>query len=319
PRWIVQFVRLVIPSRVSWIVFALGSAIFGVAVARADEPGDLEKAYGAYAGHHYEEAESRLRALLDVKPGAPKDPDRIADVRMTLAAVLLAEGKKDEAGALLEKLLLDKPEYQPDPLRVSLPALDALVDARHRLTDKLVATQNRMVKEAQEHEAKAEAEKRQAAARLETMRRLASERIVVERHSRFEALLPFGVGQFQNRQPTLGVAFLTGESLLVAGSVIGFGLTIYNESLASQALQQHAGTAGGYQTRADEAAVVGNIFAAGLAAGVIGGILQAQIAFVPQHVHIEHGPLPPSVPPAPAGVSIAPVIGPGAIGLAGSF
>jgi hypothetical protein len=313
------FVRFVIPSRVSWIVFALGTATFGVSVARADEPGDLEKAYGAYALHHYQEAESRLRALLVVKPGTPKDPDRIADVRMILAAVLLAEGNKDEAGALLEKLVLDKPDYQPDPLRVSLPALDALIDARHRLTDKLVAMQNQMVKEAQEHEAKAEAEKRQAAARLETMRRLASERIIVERHSRFEALLPFGVGQFQNRQVTLGVAFLTGESLLAAGSAIGFGLTLYNQSLASEAPQQQAGTAAGYQTRAEEAAIVGNIFVAGLAASAVVGIVQAQIAFVPEHVHIEHGPLPPSVASAAAGVSIAPVIGPGAIGLVGRF
>jgi hypothetical protein len=310
-----HLVRFMRPSRVSWIFFALGAAIWGVSAARADEPGDLEKAYGAYASHRYDEAESQLRALLDVKPGAPKDPDRIADVRMVLAAVLLAEGKKDEAASLLETLLLDKPDYQPDPLRVSLPALDALVDARHRLTDKLLAMQNRMVKEAQEHEAKAEADKQ----RLETMRRLASERIIVERHSRFEALLPFGVGQFQNRQTSLGVAFLAGETLLVAGSTIGFGLTLYNESLAYQALQQHAGTATGYQARAYEAAIVGNIFTAGFAASAVVGIVQAQIAFVPQHVRIERRPLPLSVASSPSGVSIAPVLGAGAIGLVGRF
>jgi hypothetical protein len=310
-----HFVRFVSPSRVSWIFVALGSAIFGVSVAHADEPGDIEKAYAAYASRSYDEAESRLRALLNVKPGAPKDPDRIADVRMVLAAVFLAEGKKDEAEALLETLLLEKPDYQADPLRVSLQALDALVDARHRLADKLLAMQNRMVKEAQ----KAEAEKEQAATRLETMRRLASERIVVERHSRLEAALPFGVGQFQNRQTSLGVAFLAGESLLLVGSSIGFGLTLYNESLAYQALQQHAGTAQGYQARAEEAAVVGNIFAAGLAISVVGGIVQAQIAFVPQHVHLEHRPLPPSVASAASPVSIAPVISPGAIGLVGRF
>ena len=307
------------PPWVPCVLLAFGWGIFGVSVAWADDAGDLETAYGAYAAHHYDEAESRLRALLDAKPGAPKDPERVADVRMVLATVLLAEGKKDEAEPLLEALLLDKPDYQPDPLRVSLQALDALVDVRHRLRDKLVATQNRMVQEAREHEAKAEAEKQQATARLETMRRLASERIVVDRHSRFEALLPLGVGQFQNRQAALGVAFLVSESLLAAGSAIGFGLTLYNESLAYQAVQQHTGTGPSYQARAYEAAIVGNIFTAGLAVTVVGGVIQAQIAFVPQHVHIEHRPLPPSVAAARLGLSIAPVVGPGAIGLMGHF
>jgi hypothetical protein len=61
------------------------------------------------------------------------------------------------------------------------------------------------------------------------------------------------------------------------------------------------------------AAIVGDVFATGLAATALGGILQAQIAFVPQHVHIEidtHA-LPP--------VSITPVVGPGAIGIVGTF
>lgn len=283
--------------------------------ARAEDGDDLEKAYQAYASRHYEEAESRLRALLDVKPGVTKDPDRIADVRMTLATVLLAEGKKDEAGALLETLLFDKPDYEPDPLRVPLPALDALVDARHRLSDKVVALQNKMVQEAREHEAKAE----RAAARLATLRRLATERIVVERHSRFEALLPLGVGQFQNRQAALGVAFLVGESVLAVGSAIGFGLTLYNQSLAVEARRQNSTTATGYQDRAVVAAEVGNIFTVGLAATTVVGILQAQIAFVPQHVHIERRPLPASAGAAIKGVSIAPVVGPGAIGLVGRF
>ena len=321
-RWILHLVR---PSWVPWLLFAFGPAIFGTTVpstARAEDTSDFEKAYNAYTSHHYEEAESRLRALLDVKAGAPKDPDRIAEVRMTLATVLLAEGKKDEAGALLETLLFDKPDYQPDPLRVPLQALDALVDAQHRLTDKLLATQNKILEEAREHEAEAE----RAAARLATMRRLATERIIVERHSRFEALLPLGVGQFQNRQAALGVAFLATESLLAVGSAIGFYLTLYNQTLASNARSQGSNFAPGYQGRADEAAEVANIFSAGLAATVVLGIVQAQIAFVPQHVHIEYRPLPasvesatPAAPPAPPRVSIAPVLGPGGIGIVGTF
>ncbi len=136
---------------------------------------------------------------------------------------------------------------------------------------------------------------------------------VVERHSRWLALFPFGVGQFQNRQVPLGISLLTGESLLAAGSAIGFALGLYNESLGYDALQKRTGTAPQYAERAQEAAIVGNIFAAGFAAVVLGGIVQAQIAFVPEQVHIER-----HIPPLPQ-VSIAPLIRLDAIGITGTF
>jgi len=281
--------------------------------ARADESSDLEKAYGAYVAHNYEEAETRLRALLDTKAGGLKDPESVADARMYLGAVLLSEGKKDEAAALLEELLLDKPDYQPDPLRVPLTALDAVVDARLRLRDRLVAIQADKVRKDLELRTKVEVEKRRAASRLTMLERLASEEIVVERHSRWEALVPFGVGQFQNRQATLGWSLLTGESLLAAGSAIGFGLSLYNEAQAYSAVQTRAGTAPQYESRAQEAALVGNIFAAGFAAAAIGGVLHAEITFVPEHAHIETRKHPLS------SLSLAPLVGPGVVGVAGRF
>jgi hypothetical protein len=280
---------------------------------RADELSNIEKAYGAYVGHNYAEAESRLRALLDAKGGGLKDPETVADARMYLGAVLLAEGRKEQAAELLEELLLDKPDYQPDPLRVPLAALDAIVDARLRLRDKLGAIQAEKVRRALDEKAKAEAEKRRAIVHLAMLERYASEEIVVERHSRWEALVPFGVGQFQNRQSVLGWSFLTGETLLAAGSAIGLGLALYNESLAYDAQQGRTGTASQYEGRANEAAAIGNILAAGFAALAIGGIVHAEVAFVPEHVHVEERRRPiPSL-------SLAPIVGLGELGVAGKF
>jgi len=145
------------------------------------------------------------------------------------------------------------------------------------------------------------------------LERYASEEIVVERHSRWEALIPFGVGQFQNRQSVPGWSFFTTESLLAAGSAIGLGLSLYNESLAYEAVQSRTGTASQYEARAQEASIVGNIFAAGLAAVVIGGIVQAETAFVPQHVHVEERKR------ALPSLSLAPVVGAGRLGIAGTF
>src|SRR5258707_10441936 len=113
--------------------------VFAAQVAHGDSLGDLEKAYSAYAAHKYSEAETRLRALaqLDAKAADIKDADNAADARMYLGAVLIAEGKKDEASAVFEKLLREKPDYEPDKLRVQLEAGDAFIDVKTRLRAEL--------------------------------------------------------------------------------------------------------------------------------------------------------------------------------------
>ena len=278
---------------------------------RADELGDLEKAYGAYAAHKYADAETRLRALLDAATGTLKDEDAIADARMYLAATLLAEGKTREAANVLERLLLDKPDYQADPLRIPLPALDALADARSRQRDTLNAIKEEKARKAHQEREKIEAEKRKAAMRLATLEQLASEELVVERHSRLWALIPFGVGQFQNRQAALGWGFLLGESVLAMGSVVSAALTLNNAALANDELNRHQPTAGGYNQRAQEDAIAGNIFAGAFAVVALVGIVQAELAFVPEHTEIRRRPLPP--------LSLAPVVGPGTLGVVGRF
>ena len=194
-----------------WLAAALAALAVSSSARelRADASSDLEKAYSAYVAHRYEDAEKRLRALLDPQTGPLKDdPDDVADARMYLGAVLVAQGKKDPAAEIFEQLLLDRPDYQPDPLRVSLQAIDALIDARTRLRDRLEAIQAEKVRKAQEEKAKIEASRQQAAERLALLEKLAAEEIVVDRNSRWIALLPFGVGQFQDRQPALAWMFL---------------------------------------------------------------------------------------------------------------
>ena len=273
---------------------------------RADAASDLEKAHGAYVAHKYDEAETRLRALLDpASPTALKDADGIADARMYLAAVLLAAGKQAEAHAVLDRLLVDKPEYQPDPLRVSLQATDALVDARVRSRESLGRLQAERVRQAQEEKAKAEAERQKAALRLQMLERLAGQERVIEQHSRWTAVLPFGVGQFQNGQETAAWLLLSAESLLVLGSIAGGAFMLYDEGQADDALKRHDPTASAYNSRAQEAAYVGDAFAAGFALVAAAGIVHAQLTFVPERTEIRRRELPslslsftPSIEPA---------------------
>jgi hypothetical protein len=281
--------------------------------ALADAQADLEKAHSAYVAHKYDEAETRLRALLESKKNPLKDPDSVADARMYLGAVLVAEGKKDEAGRTFEQLLLDKPDYQPDPLRVSLEASDAFIDARTRLRDRLAAIREEEVRKAQLEKAKAEAERQKAAARLAMLEKLASTEIVVERHSRWLALVPFGVGQFQNGQDTLGWAFLSSEVLLAVGSVGGASVAVYEQAQANDAVQRHDpdAVAREYEKRAQLAAIVTDLFSAGFFAAAIGGVVHAQLTFVPERVETRKREIPP--------LSLSPVVGLGVLGLRATF
>ena len=138
--------------------------------------------------------------------------------------------------------------------------------------------------------------------RLAMLETLASEETVVQTNSRWIALVPFGVGQFQNGQTALGWTFLASESLLVVGSAISQVVDIYNVNQMNDAIASGSTTANGYHARAFAAYVATNSFTAGFALVAIAGIIHAQATFVPEHVQVRSRPLPP--------VSFSPVVVP---------
>ncbi|HEY3822898.1 MAG TPA: hypothetical protein VGL81_37290 [Polyangiaceae bacterium] len=281
-------------------------------VARADAKTDLEKAHNAYVAHRYDDAEARLRALLDPATSELKDPDLIADARMYLAATLLAEKKNDEAASTLEDLLIARPDYQADPMRVALEAIDALTDAKARLRDKLNAMQAEKVRKAQEEKAKVEEERQKQLLRLEMLEKLATTEVVVERHSRWLSLVPFGVGQFQNGQTTEGWIFLTSEGILAAGTVVAAGFAYAYEERAWQYHEQGNSSAqSAYSSAAHWAAITDDILAGGLVLTALAGVIHAQATYVPESVQIRKREIPP--------LSLTPVVGPMGIGVVGRF
>lgn len=292
------------------LAVALAALAFAAPREAAAAGGDLEKAHNAYIAHQYDEAEARLRALLDPATGTLKDPDSIADARMYLGATLVAEKKTEEAAAVLALLLSDKPDYQPDPLRVSLDAIDAFTDARERNRDKLAALQAARVRRAQEERARAEADRQKEALRITMLEKIASTEIVTETHSRALALVPFGAGQFQNGQTALAWTLLVGEGLLAMGSGVGAAVWYFNIGQRDATLAEPS-VAYQYNQRAQQAAVVGDVLAGGFALVALVGVIHAEATFVPEVTTTRPRALPP--------VSLTPLAGPGVLGLRGSF
>ncbi|MGA2450371.1 MAG: hypothetical protein ABTD50_16990 [Polyangiaceae bacterium] len=312
-HWVVD--RLDVHGSVVASVLAATLCSAASLAARGDDLGELDKAQSAYVAHRYADAEERLRVLLDPKTGSLTSPYDLADARMYLGAVLVAQGRKEAADSVFEQLLLAKPDYQPDPLRIALEAIDVFIDTRSRLRDRLGTLQAELVKQQREQRSKDEAVRRELLARQALLEKLASEDlIVVQPTSRWIAMLPFGAGQFQNGQDGLGWVFLGGESLLAVGSGVAGVLSLYATAQTNEAIERNDGTASAYNRRAQDESIAGNLLAGGFFAAAIVGIVQAQLMFVPQRRHVQHRELPP-----PPRVSLWPEMSPGGLGIAGKF
>jgi hypothetical protein len=269
------------------------AGLCAAASARADEQGDLDKARAAYLARRYDEAERRFRTMLDPVNGTIHDPSLLSRARMYWGAVALAKSSAVQANAIFEKLLLDDPTFEPDPLSFPADVINAFIDTRARMRERLSAMAAEQARRDAERLAKEEAEKKRQAAHLALVEKLASEEEIYDRHSRWVALLPFGVGQFQNGKSALGWFFLGSEAALFAGGCIALPFYTYN---ATQGIDQYEKTdtvrANTYFERSNVARGLNIGLLSGGAGVAVIGILQAQAAYVPDVITIKHRPLP---------------------------
>lgn len=260
-------------------------------VANAQSRPDLEKARAAYLARNYKEAEERLRALVD--PATNKDRALLSQARMNLAAVLLAQGKKDEASDVFEKLILDDSTFEPDPLGFPTEVLNTFIDARAGLHDKIKLAAQESARREQERKAREEALSRAREKRQRDIEKMASEEKITVKNQRLIAFIPFGAGQFQNKQAWLGWLFLGAESALVVASAVTIPMYAYARRRADEEAPRDVDRkAEQYKDRASDIqaanlAIVGSFTVLALA-----GIAQANIAFVPETHEVKKRELP---------------------------
>ncbi len=291
------------------VLVALGSL---GGVARADEQGDLDKARAAYLARRYDEAERRFRIMLDPANGTIHDPTLLSRARMYWGAVAQAKGSAVQANAIFEKLLLDDPTFEPDPLSFPADVINAFIDTRARMRERLSAMAAEQARRDAERRAKEEADRKHQAEHLALVERLASEEKITDEHSRWIAALPFGVGQFQNGHPGLGWFFLASEAALTIGGSIALPFYSYNRSKGFSAYEvANVTVANEYLARANTARYV-NAAMLGTALGVGAvGILQAELAYVPDIVTVKRRPLPAARAAQPSFVpALSPIFAP---------
>jgi len=284
---------------------AIGFALLGApTLAHADDLQQFELGKTRFDAAEYDEAASRFASMLDPaqKPcepvptsgGAPcrlTDVDLIQRARTLLAASLVALKRYDEAEAEIATILRQNPSYSPDPAVFPQEVVDRFTLVRARLRTELDAVAQRRAEEERQRRIAEQKAKEEEKRWIESLVKAASERQIIVQNSRIVAAMPFGIGQFQNGSTKLGWTFAITQAFTGGASIAASQVLDYYESFD----QTRARTEDRDELfRRKQITFVINQVTFGLWAGLtVAGIVQAQIAFVPQRVTIEKRPIPP--------------------------
>lgn len=246
--------------------------------ARADEATDVEKGTTSYDAGRYAEGAERFHQMLDpANPNSLKDPKKIQRARAYYAACLIAMKRIDEAKEQIERIYRQEPMYMPDPVVFPGEVLDLFADSRQRFKEQIL-------KESQLHADGAKKAQQEVDDYVAKLRALASSETTVVRHQRWMAVIPFGVGQFQNGQDGLGYTFLISE-IVAAGLSLGSAGVILALS-ADGTSRLRAGSPNvewaDLNDRLETAHTINLCSNIALAALALGGIVHAQLTFVPE-------------------------------------
>ncbi len=272
--------------------------------AGADEPSELAKGRYAYSAGSYDDADAAFRAMLDPKTGTLHDGVLVNEARMYWGATLIAKGRTDDAIRQFEAILAVDPKYEPDPAVFPVQVGYVFIDTRGRFQERARQLEEQKAQREKLKKDQEVAAKKAMVERLRYLEALAAQDRVVEKHSRWIGLVPFGAGQFENGQTALGFFFGATETLLLAGALVTVPIyltQLHNSSAAYQQglAPQNVSIAQQYLDRANEARIANLIFNGALDLTMIVGIVQAQVAFDPEVQRVRTRPHEPSGPGAP--------------------
>src|SRR6188768_891748 len=288
---------------------------------RLNDAAELARVVGLYEAGKYGECASSLKRLLSSEGPHPfHDPDVIESARTYHAACLIGSGQNQLADEPLRAAIRQNPQMKPpDSLLFPPPVIDRFLRVRETMFDVIRKAEDERVKHAQELAAQQEARAKRERERVAGLERLAQEETQITPRSRWLALVPFGVGQFQNEDKPLGYVFLTSELLLAATTLTTLGVESHLVLATSQLDKPDPSN----NTRNNnwKTALEYSSYA-WLGVSLI-GIIEAQISFVPEQRTIVKRPLPPALRRESSALrvlpSAVPVQGGAVFGVSGRF
>ena len=314
-----MFARVIAAERgAPWVRSLISSAAVGLGLglvllllcpttARATELDQFQNARVAYESLNYELAADLFQGLLGQATPSDRRP-LVLESRKYLGAALLFLGRPAEADAQYELLLRAEPSYVLDPLTFPAEVNAAFEAVRARLDRERVAAREAAARAEGQKKRSTDEDRVRKAEQLARLKLLARTERVERERSRWIAMLPFGIGQFQNDHDSLGIVLAIAEGTLLAASVTSYVLheSLRDDTHPTDNLRDDARLAEkGFRYGNHASVIVFGVVA-------VGGILDAQLRFQPSRPHDRTRPLPPdlegltlSLVPTPSGLSLA--------------
>lgn len=257
-------------------------------------------------GQHAQSAQHFALAIDGPTPSI-KDPVLVNQARMIRGASDMYLGRLADADAQFERILRNNAKFEPDAILFPPGVLDEFRRMREKLEKE--AAEKRAGDAATKKIAALEAENSRLLMHVAALEDYASRYDTVTKRSRVLASLPFGVGQFQNGDPGLGIFFLSTEVLALGTATVSF---FYHQSLPRNPVDINDA-----RSAANTARVVNWISLGTFVALAVGGVVQAHIGFVPETKETKKRPLPKSL--TSFYPTTSPVAGGAIVGFGGEF
>jgi hypothetical protein len=267
---------------------------------RLSDEAELARIAGLYEAGKYRECASELERLLDpLNKQALKQASTVENARVYWAACLMGAGETDAADAPLRAAIHENVQMnQPSSLVFPQPVVQRFLKVKESLVNEIRAAAEARIKAAREEAREREEKLARDRDRMAALEKLARQQYVVVRNRRSLAFIPFGVGQIQNRQEPLGYTLMAGELLLGGLSLAAIAV---QSRLANGADElRHQGKTVKEDEQKDLQAfwsTVKTTSAWAFLAVAVGGVVQAQLEFVPEFREVKQRPLPPSLAP----------------------
>jgi tetratricopeptide (TPR) repeat protein len=268
--------------------------LLGPRHAKANDFEEFEAARGAYDAQNYVQAAAQFEALAGGDTPALSNRSLVLESKKYLGASYLFLGKLPEAEQEFERLLRMDPQYMLDPLGFPEEVQRLFARVKTRLdSERKVAEDERRRED--EHLRLTESERSlQTRTRWARLTQLAEVEHVQEVRSRWVALMPFGIGQFQNGHASLGAILAVSEGSLLVISVAAW---VVHENLRGQKVADSERDNFNLTERASRFT---NQISMGLFAVLaVTGVIDAQLRFAATQDYERKRPLPKDLESGP--------------------
>jgi hypothetical protein len=245
---------------------------------------ELERIVGLVGAARYEECSARLGLLLNPKGTRPlRDADVIETARIYHATCLIGLDKIALADEPLRAAIRANPQMRaPDSLVFPQKVVDRFLKVREELYAELRAAERAQIEKARREAREKQRRDSEDWARMLLLERLARQEVVVTKNRRWIAIVPFGAGQFQNGDDTLGWVFLGTEVALGITALTSLAVHSHLQTDVDRILARRLDVDAGVTDRLNDWHLALTLSSYSFIGAAALGILQAQLAFVPE-------------------------------------